>query len=350
MGVLIDKFISDYKYIPSGSKGWNISHIHQGLRCPECGNEDPTRLTVGIKKEKGLYTFQCVKCKCTMSLEKYLYKMHLYQYLTKYKPITKQIILEKKFLTKQEEKKEEKQELDIASLPILFKRLKYSPYLMKRGAKKEIFEKWIIGKTDFEEKYKGYIIFGITENNKIVGFVARCKKSKEEIDNYNKTHDRKILRWRNSENDFSQIVFGLDEITEQTKLLVVVEGITSKMRIDCELETWNQEQIKVVCTFGKKTSKEQLEKIKNKCQNIEKIILFYDSDAISSAKKTSYQYKELFENVWIAFCQFKDKKGNYKDAGDLNKEELLETLNNLESPFEFFSHKIQKKSLFKKGG
>ena len=80
----------------------------------------------------------------------------------------------------------------------------------------------------------------------------------------------------------------------------------------------------------------QLQKIKIKGINVKKVTLFYDSDAIKASKKVIYDLTHEFEEVGVAFCTYKDNEGNYKDAGELNKQELLQILNNLQSPFEFF--------------
>lgn len=347
MSILVEKFKSDFHLVKSGDKGWYISRIKDtGLYCPFCHNENSQKLAFIFSDN--IASFYCPKCGNGLRLEQFLWRIKKQQYINNQRQIQSQDILKKKCLNEEQYKKEKIKELKEISLPLFFKRIKYSPYLQKRGAKLDIYKYWIIGKTDFEKSLKDYIIFIIQENGINVGYVARSQKSKREIDEYNSNHDKKILRWRNSEGDFSQMVFGLDEITEKTKEIIIVEGITSKMKVDCNLELYKQHEIICCCTFGKKLSSIQLEKIKRKGINVKKVILFYDSDAINASKKTVYKLIEEFEDVKIAFCQFKDEEGNYKDAGDLNKEELFQILNNLQNPFEFFESKIEKKQLKKK--
>ena len=346
MGVFVDKFKSDFHLVKSGDKGWYVSRIKDtGLYCPFCHNENSQKLAFIFSEN--ICSFKCPKCGNSLRLEQFLWRVKKQQYITSQRQIKQQDILKKKNLIEQY-KKEEIKELEEVSLPLFFKRLKYSSYLQNRGAKVGLYKHWIIGKTDFEKSLKDYIIFVIPEEGKNVGWVARSQKSKKEIDAYNATHDKKILRWRNSKCDFAQIVFGLDEITEETQELIIVEGITSKMRVDCELELYKQHKIICCCTFGKKLSDIQLNKIKNKGKNIKKVILFYDSDAIKSSKKVIYRLIYDFQEIKVAFCNFKDEEGNFKDAGDLNKEELLQVLNSLQTPFEFFESKMEKKSLIKK--
>lgn len=343
MGVLIEQFKTDFNLIPTGSRGWYASKIRDaGLFCPCCHNENSQKLAFIFSDS--ICSFRCAKCGESMRLEKYLWRVKQQQYITNQRQIQPQDILKKKSLTKQY-KKEKIKELEEVSLPLFFKRLKYSPYLQNRGAKIDLYKYWIIGKTNFEKSLKDYLIFIIPENGINVGWVARSKKSKKEIDEYNSIHDRKILRWRNSKCDFAQIVFGLDEITEDTEELIIVEGITSKMRVDCELELYKQHKRICCCTFGKKLSEIQLYKIKNKGINVEKVVLFYDSDAIKASKKVVYELNNVFKKVVVAFCNYKDDGGNYKDAGDLNKKELLDVLDKSQSPFEFFESKMEKKKL-----
>lgn len=343
MIININKFKYDYKLIPTGNKGWFITKISSDLYCPHCRNNTPQKLAFRFGEKTS--TFHCVKCNFNANLSKYLWLLKKPEYISNQKFIKQEDILIKKELINKKEKIQI-EELEEVQLPLFFKRLKYSKYLQKRGAKLDIYKYWIIGKTDFEDNLKNYIIFVIQENGKNIGWVARSQKSKEEIDKLNKNSQHKILRWRNSKNDFGKIVFGLDEIREDTEQLIIVEGITSKMRIDCELELYKQNKIKCCCTFGKKITEIQLQKIRNKFK-YENIILFYDSDAIQESKKTAYQFKEKFKNIFIVFCNYRDKNGNYKDAGDLNKNELLIVLNNKQSPFEFFETKMQKKKLTK---
>lgn len=344
MGVLVDKFKTDFSLKPTGQKGWYISaHKDAGLSCPFCHHTDGTRLAF-IFSENAC-SFKCPKCGNTARLERYLWLIKRPEYISNIRQIKQQDILKKKTLIKQEENLKI-ESLETVSLPLFFKRLKYSPYLQSRGAKLELYKHWVIGKTDFESDLKDYIIFVIPENGVNVGWVARSQLSKQEVEDYNKTHKKKILRWRNSKStDFGQIVFGLDEINEETEEVIIVEGITSKMRVDCELETWNNSKIKCCCTFGKKLSPIQLQKIRNKGDF--KVILFYDSDAIRESKETVYKLKKEFSEVFVAFCDYKNEKGEYKDAGDLTKEELLNVLSKVQTPFEFFESKMQKKKLIR---
>ena len=343
MGILKDKFISDFGLKPTGTKGWYIAQTHTSLYCPFCKNKNGSKLAFIFSENCA--SFHCPKCSGHTRLERYLWLIKKQEYISNVRQIKNEDILKKKELKKQEVVVEDTP-LKEVTLPLFFKRIKYSKYLQSRGAKLELYKHWIIGITTFERDLKDYLIFLIPENGINVGWVARSLKSKKEIDQINSQSKYKVLRWRNSKSDFGKIVFGLDEINENTKEIIIVEGITSKMRVDCELELYKQDKIKCCCTFGKKITSIQLQKIKNKGTNVNKIILFYDSDAIKESKGTAYKFQNEFEQVFVAFCNYKNEDGEYKDAGDLNKEEILEIFSKLETPFVFFENKLQKKKLY----
>lgn len=343
--ILREEFKKDFSLVKTGSKGWYYSHINSGLKCPKCGNINPEKLAFIFDDKSTRSSFHCLKCSYSSSLEKFLFFSKKKEYITNLKPIKKEIILNKRELLPKKRIGDFEEVLEEVVLPLFFKRLKYSEYLIKRGASIKLFKHWIIGKTNFEDNLKDYIIFVITENGKKVGWVARSLLSKEDIDNYNKHNKKKILRWRNSKSDFGKIVFGLDEVSSETKTIIIVEGITSKMRIDCELKLYENKDIKCCCTFGKKMTDIQLNKILKKTNSLKQIILFYDSDAVIETKNTAFKIYSSFKNIEIAFCPYKDKNNKWKDAGDLNKEELLSVLNNTKSPFLFFVDKLPNKNL-----
>ena len=351
MAVLKEKFISDFQLRKTGAKGWMILPVHTTLFCKNCGNEDGSRLSFIFDEHSSSSTFRCIKCGYSCRLEKYLWLVKKTSYIKKFREIKQEDILIKKELIKEENKKEISS-LQETVLPLLFKRLKYSNYLQKRGANLDIYNYWEIGKTDFEKDLKNYIIFVIKENNIPIGWVARSLLSKKEIEDYNKIHERKILRWRNSKSDFGKIVFDIDEIDKNTETLIIVEGISSKLNVDCKLNLYkNNGNTKCCCTFGKKITDTQILKIKDKGNNIKNIILFYDvSDAIRELKKYSYKLKNYFENIKVVYHSFKNEDNSPKDAGDMTKEELLYCLDNknLKDIFSFSMNILEKKKLTKK--
>lgn len=360
MAILRDKFKSDFKLKPTGGKGWWIGPIQTDLYCPKCQNKDGSRLAFIFDEKSPNSSFKCVKCGNSMRLEKYLWLIKKNQYITKYRDLKPEDILIKKKLFV------ENNHIDLSPLPevllpLLFKRIKYSHYLSKRGLSTDIYKHFIIGKTDFDDTLKDYVIFVVTENNIPVGWVARCNKSKNEIDKYNKSVDKynknlkqgkrkfhKILRWRNStSSDFGKIVYGIDEITDKTEIVIIVEGISSKLNIDSKFKTWNEEEIKCICTFGKKISETQIAKLFNKAINLKEVVLFYDvSDAINEEKKAAFQiFKDFEVDVYITYHNFKNDDGSYKDAGDMSKEEIIWNLDNKKNLFDFYYSVLPKRKL-----
>jgi len=343
MAVDKDKVISEFGLKFSGQKGWMIGS-HSVYKCPKCGNDNPGKLAVLFGEQ--VASWKCVKCSAHMRLEVLLWKIGKKELISKYKDIDSDIILEKRKLITEKIKSITIEELPKCSLPILFKRIYDSEYLNSRGCTESIYKNWTIGVSNFDEELKNYIIFVIKENNINVGWVARSILSKEEIDLYNEENKKKILRWRNSgETDFSKIVFGLEEINENTETVICQEGITSKLNTDIKLNLFSDDFMKCICTFGKKISDIQIKKIFLKGPNIKNFILFYDPDAVNSIREYSFLIQEVFPTVLIAFNPIKKDDGNYKDAGDMNLEEFNETFDNLKTPFYFWNNQLPIKKL-----
>ena len=178
-----------------------------------------------------------------------------------------------------------------------------------------------------------------------VGWLARSIKSKEWIDDTNKKRreqgrEDKYLRWQNSvDTDFLKILFGFDELIYNiTQIVIVVEGVTSKANIDKLLRLWEVKEIKCVCTFGKKISPEQINLLRYK--GIRNVILLYDQDAVNETKEHSFELEKFFK-VDIGFIPFKNDKGENKDPGDINSNELEIVMKDLKSPIQFYVSKIK---------
>lgn len=358
MAVDKDKIISEFGLHFSGQKMWMIGS-KPIYKCPKCGNPNPTKLAI-IFGETGVSSWKCVKCSAHMRLEALLWKIGRRDLISKFKTIQQDDILEKRYLITEKFKATIIKELPRYPLPVLFKRIYDSEYLNSRGCVEEIYNKWIIGYTNFQEELKDYIIFILQENNTNVGWVARSLLDKKVIDKYNeevKEYNRtavkgkekkQLLRWKNSpDTNFEEIVFGLDEITDKTETIICEEGITSKLGTDVKLELFKDESTKCVCTFGKKISSVQIKKIYLKGPNIKNFILFYDPDAVSAIKQYAFDIQKVFPNVFIAFNPIKNKNGGYKDPGDLSLEEFEETFDKLKTPFQFWNTQLPLKKLTK---
>lgn len=341
--IFSEKFISDYQLRKVNSKGWHVGTIKLDLYCPHCHNDNPAKLAFIFGKN--VCSFHCVKCDFSCRLERFFYLIRKNQYVSQYKDVEEEEIFHKRELLEKRSYDLDIKDLPECPLPVCFRRITDSKYLDKRGCTPEIYNTWNIGITDMFKKLKGYLIFAIPENGKNVGWVARSQKSKEEIDKLEK-QGIYMLRWRNSDSsDFSQIVFGLDEITDRTEVVIIVEGITSKMNTDVQLELYSDEYMKCVCTFGKKISEIQILKIAKKGINIKKVILFYDVDAVKASKQYAFLLQQYFKDVQIAYGVYHNQDGTVKDAGDMTYQEFQEVFGNLRTPFEFYNTILEKKSL-----
>lgn len=226
----------------------------------------------------------------------------------------------------------EDKELEECSMPLGFRPSNNIPYLNGRGFTEEDYKKYPVGQTKIFDKFKGFVIFKVINDGKNVGYVARNVKSKGEIDAINDKYKqqglrKKELRYKNSISDFEAIVYGLDEITEKTKILIIAEGIFDKIRIDQLLELHHQEDIKCVATFKANISDVQILKMFKKGRNITKAILLYDSDVIKKIKETVELLEERVD-VEIGYHPT-------KDPGDMNEQDLDHVLDNLYKPIHF---------------
>ena len=209
-------------------------------------------------------------------------------------------------------------ELPEVKMPVGWKVLKNSnPYLISRGITPELCERYEFGSTKMFRKYDNYILIPIRDNGKVRGFIGRygCKE----------VPDGK-LRYNNSiGTQFSQLLFGYDEITQNTNTVILVEGVFDKIAVDKVLDLWSSEDIKCVCTFGKKISEEQITKLKIK--GVARVILLYDFDAIKEIKKFGLE----LENHFVTDITFTNKK----DIDECTNEEALAVFTKLYKPRSF---------------
>lgn len=213
------------------------------------------------------------------------------------------------------------------TLPAGFRRVYSDKYWEDRGFTEKDFNKYKIGQTKILDKYKNYSIISIEENGKCVGFLSRIKMNKDEIKKEELKLGRKLLRYRNDKGaKFSNLLLGIDEVTENTETVILLEGFPDKVTLDRVLELDYSEEIKCCCTFGKKISMSQVLKLLNK--GVKKIVLIFDYDAIAEMKKYGSFLTLFFEEVLVGFTF-------YKDINDSTEEEIMNLFNNLKKPEEF---------------
>jgi 5S rRNA maturation endonuclease (ribonuclease M5) len=211
-------------------------------------------------------------------------------------------------------------------LPVGFKVLRNScEYLLGRNISPDLCVYYGIGMTNLVERYRNYIIIPIREDNKVVGFVGRYA---------NKNVPNNKLRYSNSlHTDFAKLLLGYDEIiTDKTNTVILVEGAFDKFAVDRYLQLQKDDLIKCVCTFGKKISKYQIQKLQDK--HIERVILLYDFDAVREMKR----YSRELEDNFLTNITFTTKK----DIDECTREEALKVFENLYSVNDFCQNVVGK--------
>ena len=197
-------------------------------------------------------------------------------------------------------------------------------YLKERGITPADCIRYNIGATDLFRKFQNYVLIPIYENGEIRGYLGRYGAKKVPKDR---------LRYNNSVGtEFSELLFGYDEIIENTTTVILVEGIFDKIAVDKVLHLWDNEEIKCVCTFGKKISPEQSKKLMLK--GVTNVILLYDFDAIKDIKK----YGLELENNFVTSITYTTKK----DIDECTEQEALEVFTHLQKPREFNTDVIGK--------
>lgn len=209
-------------------------------------------------------------------------------------------------------------ELPVIKMPVGWKvSVASTKYLLGRGITPADCKRYNIGATDLYRKYQNYVLIPIYDGGKIRGFLGRYGAKKVPSDR---------LRYNNSVGtEFSELLFGYDEITENTTTVILVEGIFDKIAVDKVLHLWDSEDIKCVCTFGKKISPEQSKKLMLK--GVTNVILLYDFDAIKDIKK----YGLELENNFVTSIVYTQKK----DIDECTEQEALEVFTHLQKPREF---------------
>lgn len=224
-------------------------------------------------------------------------------------------------------------DLPTTKMPVGWQRVYQDEYMDSRGFTE--YERYKIGRTVIHPKLKkNYVIVAVEEAGEIKGYIGRHVWSKSKIDAENAIRKAQglpeILRYINSDSDFSKVSFGYDEIVEgETKTLICVEGIFDKWNIDKLLNLHSQTEVKCNGTFKCAVSIEQI--IKWKIKGVEIIILFYDPDVIDKIKAVAGEL-QLYFNVLIAFNDNADV-----DAGDIDELGLKRVFANLKTVSDFNS-------------
>ena len=190
---------------------------------------------------------------------------------------------------------------------------KINEYLKNRGITMKDIRHWKFGETRILSRYMGYVLIPIYDNGEIRGYIGRYGAKK--------IPDGK-LRYSNSlHTDFSCLLFGYDDIVKgETDTVIITEGLFDAIAVTKKLNLFADNSVRAVCTFGKKISQTQIQKLINK--EIRNVILLYDYDALKEIKHYSAVLDEYF-NTKVAVALSK------KDIDECSSEEVIEVFNNI---------------------
>lgn len=327
MAIRLEKHNLDgiFKMKATGSKGWFNTN------CPYCGKDEH----LGINFS-GVGSFNCFKCGERGTIYKLLKYIGRLDIVRDARTVHIDIELTNKVLIS-DEPDFQYEEMQKISKPLGFKRIQDDEYIEgDRGISENIFNVHEIGYSRLETKLKNHVIFLFYYKEKLVGWIGRTILDSHSIKSIEEKTGKKYLRYINSPaTDFAKYLFGINELTENTHTVILVEGIFDKLKIDTLLELYSQEHIKCLACFGKKVSKNQLYLLQK--QSVTNIVLIYDNDAVNEAKRYGEELNKYF-NVEIGFC----KK---TDPGDMEFDELMEVLDNTTNPIDFKVSKVLKKKL-----
>jgi len=318
----IDNF---FKLKKTGNKGW------YSTKCPYCGKEDHLGINFGGRAG----SFNCFKCGEHGNLYKLLKYIGKQDLIDELGGIDVEIKLEKK-LKRIEDEEFKFEIMHKAKKPLGFKRIYEHKYITDiRGIDKKVFEVHKIGTTSIYTKLKNYLIFLLELDNEPVAWIARTTLLNKQIEKKEQKTGKKYRRYLNSPGaDFSKYLFGINEL-DNVDTVIITEGIFDKLKVDTHLQLFYDNELKSVACFGKKISKSQIYLLQQK--NVKSVILLYDRDAIKESKNYSVELQKYF-NVKVALS-------TAKDPGDMTLEQLLQTLDKLYEPEEFFYETINKKKL-----
>ena len=330
MKIDVVNLIKDLQLIPFGTKGWMTGH---DLKCSNCNKSGK----FGIRIENNRGAAHCFKCEFSESIYKYLKRVDKLHLIDGEIKVSISKVIENPF----EEKVDfEEIELSEITLPKGFTRIDYDEYLCYRGFSQKQYEKFGVGKTDhfIEKRLHNYLIFQIKQDNKLVAWLARSKNPKEwheeNLKKFKNKEEQLVLRYRNSQNvDFIKILGNIDDITDETHTVILVEGLFDAENVINKLNLNQTNEVKCCFTFGNKVSEYQLELLKRK-KSVKNIILMYDFNTIGQVKKFGMELSKHF-NIDIA--EINDKN---IDPGDASKEYLLFLIKNRKSLIDFYTSRI----------
>lgn len=283
--------------------------------CPFCGKQSHFYINCTTQQ------FDCKKCGVSggiYKLLKHFDKLYLLGAPTVKNHSTIKSIRE--IQNNEIQNNDENKLLPEVKMPVGFRTYTYvTPYLQQRGLNLYDIKHWQFGQTKISTRYIGYVLIPIFDEGKIRGFVGRYASKIVPDDK---------LRYSNSlGTDFSCLLFGYDDIVEgNTDTVIITEGLFDAISVTKKLNLFADDSVRAVCTFGKKISQMQINKLLKK--QIRKVVLLYDYDALKEIKYYSSLLNEYFDTkVAVAFGK--------KDIDECTLNEVIEVFENIREVNQF---------------
>lgn len=331
------KLVEEFQLKPFGAKGWVGSRL---LPCPYCGKGDKFGLNIEESGDKGV--FHCFYCDKKGSIFQFLKTIKREDLIIK--DGNNDYALQDKISVQLNVSKQDEEDLSCSEIPMPlgFKPLKESEYLKGRG-----WEDWQLSLyhagTSLDPKLKNKITFLLYEDGKLIGYVSRSTKSKEwhkkNLEEYKKGKAKLVLRYDNSTStQFEKVVGGIDEVTDKTSTVILVEGIMDKANTDKVLHLNESPEVKCCFTFGCKLSEAQMLKLYHK--GVKNVILLYDPGTIQQVKSASLRLFKKF-NIEIG------ELTGTKDPGEMDFCDFEKMFLNLTSPMNYYTGRMETKLIKK---
>ena len=331
--------IEEFHLLPFGSQGW-LSN--REMACPFCGKSGKWGI---IFNDTGGATFHCWKCPRKTTLWEFL------------KAVGRLDLAKGSFAPKPEElaicprldgqtvdesgwwmgDNTEERELKPVSLPLRLKPLVDDPYLNERGFRPEHYAEYEPSYTNLDIKLRNFIIFKMKIDGVCVAWWARSRYSKEwhkaNLEAYKRHEADLVLRYRNSENNFQNLLGGCDFIEKGvTDTVILVEGIFDSIGVWNLLNLKENTWLRCCFTFGNSIDQGQIEELK--LRGVKNVILLYDYGTIKESKEAAFKMKEAFDSVLVAEIPTRGI-----DPGNISREELFKVLENAVDPVSFYLNK-----------
>lgn len=332
-----DRIIQEFSLRKFGRKGW-MGNSSKFI-CPVCNKSD--KIGILFLKEGGAI----VNC-----FHENHYRKGVNQY---FRDINRIDLIEQEqesvSSTRQiidifEDKKKEEQitKLPIKPLPIGFKPITQDEYLDNRGFLPYHYDLFRPGVTNIDLRQRGNVIFQLFDKGgNRIGWLSRSKKSKEwHKENLILSKEGKAelkLRYDNSPNtDFAKMLGGWQELNDEVKTVILVEGLFDKVNVDIQLDLPNNKEVKCLFTFGDSISIDQINILKQ-YPNIEDIYLLYDYNTITQSK----QYGLDIQSAMRCRVKVGEIKKEGKDPGNMSSDEIIDTLQQSVDPLSFKVGKLE---------